>query len=242
MLSVALIGPDGAGKTTISRKIVETLPIPAKYMYMGVNLGSSNLLLPSSRLIVGIRQSRRRDSNGGPAKDQAEPGKTARGTFWRLLARLRPYLRLMNLLAEECFRYWLVWRYRRRGQVVLLDRWFFADYHAYQRRVQKKPPLYDRIHRFMLERVYPKPDLVVYLEAPPSVLLARKGEGTLESIAQSHHNYLSLRDTVRNFFIVDANRATPQVVSDVYTLILDFYKTRVSNNMATENHLQTRHS
>jgi len=241
MLSVALIGPDGAGKTTICQKIVETLPIPAKYMYMGVNLGSSNLLLPSSRLIVGIRRSRRKDSNG--AKDQAAgQGKPGRNTFWRLLAPLRPYLRLLNLIAEECFRYWLVWRYRRKGHLVLLDRWFFADYHAYERRDRKKPPLHERIHRFMLERVYPKPDLVVYLQAPPAVLLARKGEGTLESIAQSHHKYLSLRDKVQNFFIVDANRATPQVVSDVYTLILDCHKARINKNGVTENHLQTIHS
>src|SRR5690606_16626163 len=50
VFTVALIGPDGAGKSTISRKVVEMLDIPAKYLYMGVNLEASNLMLPTTRL------------------------------------------------------------------------------------------------------------------------------------------------------------------------------------------------
>ena len=32
LFSVALVGPDGSGKTTISRRLRETLPLPIKYV------------------------------------------------------------------------------------------------------------------------------------------------------------------------------------------------------------------
>ena len=35
-ISVTIIGPDGAGKTTLAEGLRETLPLPARYVYMGV--------------------------------------------------------------------------------------------------------------------------------------------------------------------------------------------------------------
>ena len=56
MFSVALIGPDGAGKTTIGRRIEHTLPLPVKYVYMGVNPDSSNYMLPTTRLKHALKR------------------------------------------------------------------------------------------------------------------------------------------------------------------------------------------
>ena len=58
MFTVALIGPDGAGKTTIGKRIEHTLPLPVKYVYMGVNLDSSNHMLPTTRLIKALKRMR----------------------------------------------------------------------------------------------------------------------------------------------------------------------------------------
>src|SRR3712207_8707740 len=51
-----------------------------------------------------------------------------------------------------------------------------------------------RSHGFVLAHVYPKPDLVVYLDAPPEVMLARKGEGSVEALARRRGEYLALAD------------------------------------------------
>ena len=56
MFTVALIGPDGAGKSTIGRKLQEISPLPMKYVYMGVNLESSNLVLLTTRLLLEIKR------------------------------------------------------------------------------------------------------------------------------------------------------------------------------------------
>src|SRR5206468_11488099 len=53
--TVALIGPDGAGKTTVSRRIEQSLPVPVKYIYMGVNTDASNVMLPTTRAIHALK-------------------------------------------------------------------------------------------------------------------------------------------------------------------------------------------
>jgi thymidylate kinase len=230
MLSVALIGPDGAGKTTISRRLEQALPLPVKCVYMGINLASSNVLLPTSWLIVEIRRAfGRTEHRGVPTLNQCleqgtlSPGNAVkRGAAW-----LRSYLRLANLLAEECFRHSLVWYYQRRGKIVLLDRWFFADYYTTNDTDHARQPLSRRIHSYMLERIYPTPDLVIYLEAPAEMLFARKGEGTLETLERQRQNYQQLRGVVKHFAVVDASQPEHVVASDVTALIYDYYNTKV---------------
>src|SRR3989304_4897316 len=56
MFSVALVGPDGAGKTTLCRRLEESFPIPVKYIYMGVSSEASNLMLPTTRLLRGLKR------------------------------------------------------------------------------------------------------------------------------------------------------------------------------------------
>ena len=232
MLSVALIGPDGAGKTTISRRLEQALPLPVKYVYMGINLGSSNVLLPTSWLIVKIRRALGWTQNRAVAPlVQGRVGNLPTDNLLkRVAAWLRSYLRLANLLAEECFRHSLVWYYQRRGKIVLLDRWFFADYHTSINTDHQRQSLDRRIHRYMLKHIYPTPDLVIYLEAPAEMLFARKGEGTLEALERQRQNYQQLRGVVKHFAVVDASQTEHVVAGEVTALIYDYYKTKVFNS------------
>ena len=51
MPAIALIGPDGAGKTLIPRVLELSHLLPFKYLYMDINIGASNFALPTSRLV-----------------------------------------------------------------------------------------------------------------------------------------------------------------------------------------------
>ena len=49
MVTVALIGADGAGKTSVARALERSRDLPIKYLYMGINTEASNHMLPTTR-------------------------------------------------------------------------------------------------------------------------------------------------------------------------------------------------
>jgi thymidylate kinase len=139
---------------------------------------------------------------------------------------------MANRIGEEWFRQGLAWYYQRRGHIVLFDRHFFSDYYAYDiASVHADRRLSDRIHGFMLNRVYPRPDLVIYLDAPAEVLFARKGEGTIEALERRRQEYLSLRNVVKHFVVVDAAQPAEVVAHDVTKVIWEFYNARTGKRM-----------
>lgn len=228
--AVALIGPDGAGKTTIARLLPGRLPIPTTYLYMGVAAESSNRLLPTTRVLEALKARRRArpSTAANPARPGRHPGgdhRRRRGAPIKAAAKAAAAgLRLGNRLAEEWYRQGLAWSHQARGHIVLFDRHFYIDYHAAD--IAGAPASSRRrVHGWILEHLYPRPDLVVYLDAPAEVLLARKGEGTIESIAQRQADYLSLAGEVEQFTVVDANRPLEPVIVDVVEAILSFAQT-----------------
>lgn len=227
MITVALIGPDGAGKTTIGRHLEQVLPLPVKYVYMGVNLEASNHMLPTTRLLRLVRRVRgaRPDNAGPPDPQQRKP--RPKGLVKRGLAGVKSGLRLVNQIGEEWFRQGLTWWYQRRGYLVVFDRHYFSDYYAYDITIRDRTrPLARRIHGFMLMHMYPKPDLVIYLDAPAEVLFARKGEGTIATLERRRQDYLQLRAVVHHFVVVDASQPEADVVRKVAAVIGEFYTAR----------------
>ena len=220
--TLALIGPDGAGKTTVARRLAEVLPLPVTYLYMGVSPESSNLLLPTTRLVHAVRRARGGAAdNGGPRDSRRPDGAPPRSRVKRSLKAGRSFLRLANRLAEEWQRALVASLQRRRGAIVIFDRHFFADYYAYDVAPERRSPA-RRLHGFVLSRLYPKPDLVFYLDAPAETLLRRKGEGTLDSLARRRREYLDLGRVMRNFAVVDADRPLDDVVGEVAALVEGF--------------------
>jgi thymidylate kinase len=225
MFTVALIGPDGAGKTTIARRLEQTLSMPATYLYMGVNASASTHMLPTTRLIRRVKRALGAPPDNAGPPDPARVRARPRHPLKRMLRDVKAALALANRAAEEWYRQSVVWSLQRRGHVVLLDRHYFADYHAYD--IQDSSLPWDRrLHGWMLRRFYPRPDLVLYLDAPAAVLFARKGEGTIEALERRREDYLRLRDVVEHFVILDATRPADVVARDAGARIEEFHAAR----------------
>lgn len=213
--SVALIGADGAGKSTVAREVVRRLPFDAGYLYMGVNLEASHVMLPTTRLALAIK--RRRGGRSDMTVGHGESRLRGVGP----ISAARRILRMTNWLAEEGYRAVLARRIQRRPAMVVFDRHFFCDYYASAIAPGDEPrPLDTRIHGYVLRRWYPLPELTLFLDAPPEVLVARKDGDTVEAVAKRRREYLDLEQVMSAFQIVDANRPIREVVDDVIARIV----------------------
>lgn len=210
--SVALVGPDGSGKTTIARRLERNFPGNLKYLYMGISSESSNVTLPTTRLAEWIKSKLNRQpetpNRSGPANG------ASRGLIWSVF-------RVLNRIAEECYRYALECRYIRHGFVVVEDRHYKFDFACDSSQLGKLSAP-DRLHRLWLKNVYPYPDLAIFLEAPAEVLYDRKHEGTVEWLSERQQAILVLAQRCPNFVRVDAARPIDTVYAEVEQIIMDF--------------------
>ncbi len=216
MVTVALVGADGAGKTTVGRALPTVLGRPARYVYLGDNPASATHALPTTRLVHRVRRARGHVAAGGPpALDHdlgARPGGSAAA---RGLRGLRASGRVANQVAEGSYRWAVIRWHRRQGRVVVVDRWATADHHAHELAPSAALGRARRVHAGFIRRAFPEPDLVVVLDAPAEVLHARKDEGTLAEVARRRDEYLDYLDQAARGERVDASLPLDDVLAAV---------------------------
>jgi thymidylate kinase len=213
--TIALIGPDGAGKTTLAEKLQQKLPFPIRYLYMGVSIESSNVTLPTSRLIAHIKK-KLGLHRVPPHVDPATLPKVGR----RKSGWIRAALRFANRSSEQWYRQFVSWSYTYRGDVVLFDRHFVFEYEP-GAGAEDEAPL-DRLHRWCIDSLYPRPDLVICLDAPAEVLFSRCHEYSIPYLARRRESFLRQRDRVENFVTVDVSEPAEVVEREAIREILSF--------------------
>lgn len=231
IFTIALIGADGAGKSTIAYRLRRSFPLPLKYLYMGVNPRSSNFVLPTTllaeflkkRLGNGNGHSRKKGRLKCPAKDKSR---------WQ--RNLRAAARITCLLPEEWYRQLISWIYQACGYCVLYDRHFAIDFEPSRNELQSRYiPLPDRLHRWFLAQFYPRPDLVIFLDAPPQVLLSRKGEGSISYFKERRKAFFDQGKRMPNFSVIDASLSEDEVYRGVFHAIAEFYEKRTGRSPLT---------
>ncbi len=105
-LMVALLAPDGAGKTTLARSLGDAFYLPTRYIYMGTNTQARSVTLPTTRLLAKFNRRRR--------------------PLVRALGAL-------NSLVEQGVRYRIGTYHRLRGRLVVFDRYSAGSLMAAQR-------------------------------------------------------------------------------------------------------------
>lgn len=115
--------------------------------------------------------------------------------------------------------WWLSWIFQlaaaSRNGVVLFDR-YHADLLVDPKRYRYGGPL---VVARIASRCMPQPDLVVFLDAPSTVLLSRKQEVTEEALNKSREAYTQLAKHQSRFVIIDAQEPASEVIDAVIASI-----------------------
>jgi hypothetical protein len=213
-LSVALLGSDGAGKSSIIGAVGPLLaPLFARWTCRWGPFGGPPLL----KFLIR----RRDDCPMDPNKPHGLPPRS-------LLASL---MRVGYWFANQTLGYPALHLALARWRLVLYDR-HFADILVDPRRYRYSGPLW--LLR-LAWRLIPKPDLIILLDAPAEVLQARKQEVPFEETARQRKAYLSLVQGLRNGRVVDASRPMEPVLGEVSDIILKFLAGRIQSRFQSKS-------
>lgn len=229
MSTVALIGGDGAGKTTIANLLKKSCPFSVKYLYMGSSIISGNRYLPTALLARFLKiRALRQDAvkYGQPltkplSSNDFHYNPIKRGAMWHTL-------RLINRMAEGVFRKIISLSYQLRGYVVIYDRHFLFDAPSPSSLSNVRNPtkvLYLLEHWFF-HYCYPKPDLVIFLDAPGEVLYRRKGEADISFLNKLRGEILERGKAMDNFVQIDATQPIEKVLAEVTQNIVQLRESR----------------
>lgn len=236
MATVALIGADGSGKTTIAKMLLESPPVPMKYLYMGLNIESSNYALPTSRLIYYLKLLKYKKKNKNLKNVKLKNlslHELDDNRYVDSRNKLGATARLLNRSAEAFYRQLISWIFQLRGYAVLYDRHYIFDSATNKTADElKNQRITTRIHQWMVNNMYSRPDLVILLYAPAEVLYKRKREADIEYLKARTENFINVGKKFDNFFVVDATQPVEKVFNEVFSKTDEFFnkKKKVISN------------
>lgn len=220
MKTVALIGADGAGKTSVAQYVLETAPFPVRYIYMGISLQSANHQLPTSRLIIAVRRWMHRRRSEGDVDLSAVRIPAIESEY---SSRKRPALwvaaRLLNRYLEAWYRQAIATYHGLLGRVVVFDRHLLFDTGLL--RPYAGDSLLHRAYRRAMDS-FPRPGLIVFIDAPGEVLHARSGDASPARLDEERRLYASQAEAARQFVTIDATKPLEDVQHQAMLAIIEW--------------------
>ncbi|MFC1850239.1 hypothetical protein ACFL27_08615 [candidate division CSSED10-310 bacterium] len=205
---IVFIGPDGSGKTTTAKALLETEVIRALFQIKSY-LHERFSYLPRLRTIVNFLARKDSENSGGPDEVVFSPEEFG---FFR--ATMYPLYYCLDYLLGHFF----IRRIKAYYSIAVSDR-YFHDYF-----IQKRYSRCPRWLLFFLTKIIPKPDILIYLDHQPELIRARKKDLPVVEISRQVRECQKMIQDSPNGFMVDTSNNTEKVVKEIQNIILDMVR------------------
>jgi len=205
-LSIALLGPDGCGKSTIAellRKRVEITRYTGAEIYHG-HFG----FLPELKVLKKLLPLH----HGGEIEKKPLPGTENIGMD-EPHSIVRSFVYIVYYSIDFALSRFSVGKAVSSGKLVIFDRWFHDFF--FQRKHRRVP----RWLLWLIAWPLPKPDLTVFLFADPHVIRNRKPELTVEEISRELSILSRLREGFNGAVSLRTDRPAHETVEELEGII-----------------------
>lgn len=204
-LTVAVLGPDGSGKSSVIKAVTEALSPAFR----------KNAMYHLRPFLLRVRP--RSDEQVVTNPHASKPY----GTVVSLM-------KLAYLWLDYTLGYAVLIRWKKvHSTLVLFDR-YYHDLVVDSRRFRYGGPL--RMAR-LVGKIIPLPDIFIVLHASAYVIRARKKEVTPDECVRQNGEYVRLAKTMRKALIVDTGQPLTDVVKEVNTFLLDYMAHRTERRL-----------
>ena len=196
---VVLIGPDGSGKTTLAKKLINEVKEKTCCFTSSYYLHGRFGIIPNLATLMGKEKEETNVMKFGVEQTQdLEPHSV-----------LRIVIYMMYYSIDFTLGYFKLLRMRFSHKIIVADRYFY-DY-FYQEHFKKYP----KILYFLYMKMLPAPDLVIFLKADAEAIYARKPELSIERINTQQENIQKLLTDIDNSVIIDSSKELEQTYNEI---------------------------
>lgn len=201
-LFVVYLGPDGAGKTSVSAAAARAVAPAFRGLSHG-HFAPGLLRNKSARPVLAPHGQRPRSA----------PMSLLKAAYW---------------LADFSLGYATnIWPAKVRSHLVVYDR-YLLDVLVDKRRYRYAGP--DWLIK-LVWRLSPKPDVVILLDAPAEVVHERKAELSMAELERQRAAYRELVASLPNGVVIDSNRPIDDVTADVAEVLLGYMEARTARRL-----------
>lgn len=199
---MTLLGPDGAGKTTITKLLVESEAI--KNIFSKQKHFYRRFDVPWKKLVTSIKSSGLPRLEPEIRNDRSVvPMKPLKAGVYAI------YLAIEYLTGHLFLRWW-----KSNGGLVVFDRYFY-DYLVFE-----DFALCPWWLLFFLAKIVPRPDAVIYLQNEATTIYARKPERSVPEIERQAKICERLVAGLPNGFTINSSKVPEKIVDDIKHIII----------------------
>jgi len=195
---IALVGPDGSGKTSVAC-VLDQMLAEKKIPSVVINMGVSKPLLPSSKLLLRMSLAARQGTE--KITHVQPPSAKKRITPIGLLKELA----FLHSILEWYARYFFLIKPKlRKGYTVITDRYMY-DFLIVDRLLSRSA-----CFKRLMVGIIPKPDVLACLFHDCDAILERKNDNTKEETIRQTELFFSLEPYVSSMMKIKTDTSIKQ--------------------------------